>query len=74
MWSGPGELSAIPDDDMAVLSYALTAIWTRDGYVTLIAGNGLAFTPLAEPVSVQVIRVVDTLYRGELKIIAGPIR
>jgi hypothetical protein len=67
----PANLAAIGNDDIAVDSYALTAIGPGTGYVTLISGNGLAFTPAAEPVSIHVMRVVDTLYRGELKIIAG---
>jgi hypothetical protein len=68
---GPTELSRVNDDDVAVDSYALTATGPGTGYVTLIAGNGLAFTPAAEPVSVQVLRVADSLYRGELKIVAS---
>jgi hypothetical protein len=68
---GPAELIRVNDDDQAVDSYALTAVGPGTGYVTLIAGNGLAFTPPAEPVSVHIIRVVDTLYRGELKIVAS---
>jgi len=69
---GPGELSEITDDDQAVDSYALTAVGPGSGYVSLIAGNGLAFTPRAEPVSVLVLRVSDVLYPGELKIIQSP--
>jgi hypothetical protein len=59
----------VVDDDVAVDSYALTAVGPGTGYVTLIAGNGRAFTPDAEPVSIQIIRVVDTLYRGEVDIV-----
>ncbi|MGA4577227.1 hypothetical protein [Limisphaera sp. VF-2] len=68
---GPADLTRITDDDQAVDSYALTAVGPGTGYVTLIAGNGLAFTPEAEPVSVHILRVVDTLYRGELKVVAS---
>ena len=41
---GPGDLAEVIDDDVAVDSYALTALGPGTGYVTLIAGNGLAFT------------------------------
>jgi len=64
-----GEPAAVIDDDVAVDSYALTAIGPNTGYVSLIAGNGLAFTPEAEPVSVHVLRVSPTLYRGEVAVI-----
>lgn len=64
-----GELAVITDDDVAVDSYALTALGPGAGFVTLIAGNGRAFTPPDEPVSVLIIRVSDKLYRGELKVI-----
>lgn len=66
---GPTDLSVINDEDVAVDSYALTAVGPGTGYVTLIEGNGEAFTPTAEPVSMHIIKVVDTLYRGELKIV-----
>lgn len=67
----PGDLSEVKDDDVAVDSYALTAMGPGTGYVTLIAGNGfnIDVTPAEEPVSVQIVRVVDRLYRGELKIV-----
>ncbi|MCX7867398.1 MAG: hypothetical protein N2438_09770, partial [Limisphaera sp.] len=68
---GPDELAEITDDDQAVDSYALTAVGPGTGYVTLIAGNGLAFTPPSEPVTVHILRVVPTLYRGELKVVAS---
>jgi hypothetical protein len=50
-------------------SYALTAIGPGTGYVTLLAGNGLAFTPEGEPVSMEVVRVTPNLYRGEVAVI-----
>lgn len=64
-----GGLAEVKHSDTAVDSYALTAIGPGTGYVTLIAGQGVAFTPAEEPVSVKVIKVVDTLYRGEVKVI-----
>jgi hypothetical protein len=69
---GPGALAEVTDDDVAVDSYALTAVGPGSGYVSLIAGNGLAFTPPADPVSVLILRVCDTLYPGEVKIVQSP--
>ncbi|MBI4323655.1 MAG: hypothetical protein HY674_00150, partial [Chloroflexi bacterium] len=69
---GPSGMAEVTNDDVAVDSYALTAVGPGTGYVSLIAGNGLAFTPRADPVSVLVIKVTDTLYPGEVKIILPP--
>jgi hypothetical protein len=66
---GAGQIARIRNDDVAVDSYALTATGPGTGYVSLIAGNGRAFTPEGEPVSVEIIKVVDTLYRGEVNIV-----
>ncbi|MBI1842398.1 MAG: hypothetical protein HYR88_16295, partial [Verrucomicrobia bacterium] len=67
---GAHELSRIQNDDVAVeASYALTATGPGTGYVSLIAGNGRAFTPEANPVSVAIVKVVNTLYRGEVNIV-----
>ncbi|MCP5525870.1 MAG: hypothetical protein H7A47_03575 [Verrucomicrobiales bacterium] len=65
-----GEVAEVRDDDVAVDSYALTAVGPGTGYVSLIVGNGEAFTPTDDPVSVHVLRVAPELYRGELKVIA----
>jgi hypothetical protein len=66
---GPSAVAAVTDDDVAVDSYALTAVGPGTGYVTLLAGNGRAFTPEADPVSLHIIRVVKTLYRGEVNVV-----
>jgi len=66
---GPAELARVSNDDVAVDSYALTATGPGIGYVTLITGNGRAFTPDANPVSVHIIKVAPTLYRGEVNIV-----
>lgn len=57
----------VTDDDQAVDSYALTATGGGTGYVVLIAGNGEAFTPEGEPVSMLIVQVENPLYRAELK-------
>ncbi len=64
---GSPDLAAISSSNTAVDSYALTAIGTGSGYVSLIFGNGTAFTPIGEPVSVAVVKVVPQLYTGDLK-------
>ena len=68
---GIDKTSEVVDDDQAVDSYALTARGPGFGYVTLIAGNGEAFTPQGEPVSLHIIKVVPELHAGELKVIAA---
>ena len=62
-------LVEITSDETAVDSYALSANGNQAGYVTLIAGDGQAFTPKAEPVQMHVIKVGGPLYRGEAKVI-----
>ncbi|MFN0129667.1 MAG: hypothetical protein ACKV19_23630 [Verrucomicrobiales bacterium] len=67
-----GALPAITNDDQPVDSYALTTAGTGDGYVVLVAGNGLApRTPEAEPVSMHVIRVAAPLHAGQVKVLAS---
>ncbi len=62
-------IARIKNDDVAVDSYALTATGPGTGYISLIAGNGRAFTPEGDPVSVKIVKVVNTLYRGEVNIV-----
>ncbi|MHB9006230.1 MAG: hypothetical protein ACYDC1_04810 [Limisphaerales bacterium] len=64
-------LAEIGSSDTAVDSYALSASGPGFGYVTLIAGNGRAFTPVGDPVSVHVLRVAPPLQVGELKVLAS---
>ena len=66
---GPNELIEILDDDEAVDSYALSAVGPKTGHVSLIAGNGLAFTDEDDPVSILIVKVVKTLHPGELKVV-----
>ncbi len=66
---GVGELVAVTDSNTAVDSYALSAAGPGQGYVTLITGDGSAFTPASQPVSVYILRVTGSLYAGEVKVI-----
>lgn len=64
---GSESLAIIENSDTAVDSYALTANGAGSGYVTLLFGNGEAFTPKGDPVDMQIIKVVPQLYTGDLK-------
>lgn len=64
---GPDGLAEVWHSDVAVDSYALTAVGPGTGFVVLISGNGRAFTGADEPTSLHVVKVVNTLYRGEVK-------
>ena len=68
---GVSELVAITNDNTAVDSYALSAAGPSGGFVTVIVGNSgnSKQTPAGEPVSMYVLRVTGSLYRGEIKII-----
>ena len=63
------EIAIIRSSEAAVDSYALTATGEGAGYVTLVFGNGRAFTPQGDPVQVKVIRVAPQLYTGDLKVL-----
>jgi hypothetical protein len=65
---GAQMLATITNSDTAVADYALTATGQGTGWVSMVFGNGEAFTPEDEPVSVQVFRVTPRLYTGELKV------
>ncbi|MFC7336713.1 hypothetical protein ACFQY0_05960 [Haloferula chungangensis] len=68
---GPGEPAEISFSDSAVDSYALAASGGGQGFVVLAVGNGVAFTPPGEPVSLHVVKITAPLYRGEMKVIAS---
>lgn len=68
---GATALATISSADTAVDSYALTATGAGSGYASLLFGNGAAFTPSGEPVSISVVRVVPQLYTGDLKVITA---
>ncbi|MDB6138510.1 MAG: hypothetical protein JWO94_1582, partial [Verrucomicrobiaceae bacterium] len=62
-------LADIRDPDTAVDNYALSATGKGVGYVTLVFGNGVAFTDQGEPVAMQILKVDPALYTGELKVL-----
>jgi len=62
--------SKLPDvtsPDTAVDSYALSSTGDGTGYVTLVFGNGEAFTDSGDPVVMQIIKVGANLHQGDLK-------
>ncbi len=63
----------VSDSLTAVDSYALSAGGSGQGYVTLIVGNSRnpGQTPAGDPVSVHVLKVGETLFPGELKVIGS---
>ncbi len=63
------ERSDITDPDTAVAGYALSSTGSGTGYVTLVFGNGKAFTDPGDPVQMQIIKVVPDLYPGDLKVL-----
>ncbi len=64
-----GSVTEVRDADTAVDSYALSACGPGSGYITYITGNGRAFTPIGDPVTVYIARVTPPLYPGSLKVI-----
>jgi hypothetical protein len=66
---GVKERSDITDPDTAVVDYALSSTGGGTGYVTLVFGNGKAFTDPGDPVVMQIIKVVPDLYPGDLKVL-----
>ncbi|MES2707022.1 MAG: hypothetical protein V4726_10520 [Verrucomicrobiota bacterium] len=59
----------VTDPDTAVVSYALSSTGAGSGYVTLVFGNGDAFTDAGDPVVMQIIRVSPDLFPGDLKVL-----
>lgn len=63
---GFDEVARVDDDDIAVDSYAITAMGPGTGYVTVLTGNGNAFTDPNDPVGMFVFKVVNDLHTGLL--------
>ncbi|MES2571589.1 MAG: hypothetical protein V4710_16240, partial [Verrucomicrobiota bacterium] len=68
---GHNQLALIQSPNAAVDSYALTATGQGTGFVTMVFGNGDAFTPQGDPVAVRVFRIANQLYVGDLKVITS---
>ena len=68
---GENDSAKITSTETAVDSYAITATGQGTGYVTMIFGNGRAFTPEGDPVQIKVFKVAPQLYTGDLKVIAS---
>jgi hypothetical protein len=66
---GVGDLTPINSSDTAVDSYALSASGPGTGYISYITGNGRAFTPIGNPITVYVARVSPPLFTGEIKVL-----
>ena len=64
---GAQSLPEVSYSDTAVDSYALSATGKGAGYVTLLFSDGKAFTPPGNGVDMQIIKVLPTLYQGDLK-------
>ena len=68
----PSATSAtVKSSDTAVSNYALTSTGLGSGWVTMVFGNGRAFTPEGEAVTLQLFRVSPQLYPGEVKVITA---
>lgn len=60
----------VQPDSAGFDSLGLTAGFASGvGYVTLAFGNSATLTPEADPISLEVIKVICPLYRGEIKVI-----
>lgn len=68
---GEDEMAVIKNPDTAVDSYAVTATGQGTGFVTMVFGNGRAFTPQGDPVQVQVFKIASRLYVGDLKVVTS---
>lgn len=70
--SVPAATSAtVKSSDTAVVNYAVTSTGLGSGWVTMVFGDGRAFTPEGEAVNLQLFRVAPQLYPGEVKVITA---
>ncbi len=68
---GVEDLADINHDNIAVDSYAISAIGPGGGYITLLESSGTAFTQPGDPVALHIFKVGGTLESGELKVITS---
>jgi len=68
---GVGALAEVSDDNIAVDSYALSAIGPGGGYLTLVESGGTAFTQPGDPVALHIFKVGGSLEAGRLKVITS---
>ena len=67
------ELAVINSPETAQDSYAVTATGQGTGYVTMVFGNSINTErqPEGDPVVVQVFKIADQLYVGDLKVVTS---
>ena len=63
------QAATVTSSQTAVVNYAVTSTGQGSGWVTMVFGNGTAFTPQGEQVSLQLFRVAPQLYPGEVKVL-----
>ena len=63
--------ATVSSSETAVANYAVTSTGQGSGWVTMVFGNGRAFTPEGEAVSLQLFRVAPQLYPGEVKVLTA---
>lgn len=66
---GVTNLAEVPNDNVAVDSYALSTTGPGSGYITLVQAGGTAFTQPGDPVDLFIFKVGGSIYPGELKVI-----
>ncbi|MDB4805109.1 hypothetical protein OAH16_00740 [bacterium] len=64
------EVAEVYSSNVPVDSYALSAVGPGEGYVSIVVGNGNGkVQPVGEPVTVHIIRIVDQLHPGSIKVV-----
>ena len=66
---GVGDVVVVSNANTMVDSYALSATGPGSGYIALVENSGTARTETGDPVKIHILRTVNTLHRGELKVL-----